>query len=220
MDSSVGNWQLGRMDQFYFIPFGCSLAAQGLLHELGHPHEAVQVRPGADGLGDATFGALSPGRTVPVLAAAAGVFTQSSQILLHLAAAHPEAGLLPGKEEARRDTLNWLGYVTSDVHPSFRTLLNPQHFLQHEAGLSELRERSAQKLARQLQVLEQRLASLPYLSGEHFGVVDPYALVFSFWCAHLSLPYPPRLGALARRVAERPGYQRAIALEQAAMAAH
>ena len=204
------------MDRFYFIPFGCSLVAHGLLHELGHPHHPVLLQPGSDGLGDAAFAALSPGRTVPVLDGDSGRFTQSTQILLHLAQLYPAARLLPEDADARREALDLLGFVTADVHPSFRPLLRPDRFVQQPDAQRELRERATERLSGQLQVLEQRLAQRDYLAGDQLGLAGPYVLVFSLWSKHVGLDYPEKLGDLAQRVAARPGYQRAIAIEQAA----
>jgi glutathione S-transferase len=206
------------MDKFYFIPFGCSLVAHGLMLELGHPHEAVRVQRGADGLGDATFAALNPARTVPVLATEAFVLTQSTQVLLHLAERHASAQLLPVETAARRDALGLLGYITSDVHPSFRPLLTPERFVEGAEPQRELHQRAAARLETQLALLEARLGQKPYLLGERMSLLDPYVLVFSLWCAHVQVAFPARLSALAKRVSDRPGYQRAIAIERAAQA--
>jgi glutathione S-transferase len=208
-----------RMDKFYFIPFGCSLVAHGLMHELGHPHQPVQVQRGPDGLGDDDFAALSLGRTVPVLESKEGRLTQSSQILMHLARLYPAARLLPEVERDRRDALDLLGFITADVHPSFRPLFNPDHYVQEAAAQDELQRRVAARITKQLAQLEHRLEGRDYLSGDQLGLADPYALVFSLWCKHLGVEYPTKLGQLAQRIAARPGYQRALAIEQAARAA-
>ncbi|HEX6246081.1 MAG TPA: glutathione binding-like protein, partial [Polyangiales bacterium] len=118
-----------------------------------------------------------------------------------------------------RDVLNLLGFITADVHPSFRPLFNPDYFVSQAEAQRELRQRVSARIVRQLALLERRLETREYLSGDQLGVADPYALVFSLWCKHLGVDYPTKLGQLAQRVAARPGYQRALAIEQAARAA-
>jgi glutathione S-transferase len=208
------------MDKFYYTPFGCSLVSHGLMHELGHPHQAIPfVRGAAQHLGDEAFGQLQPARTVPVLETPEGALTQSSLILLHLAERYPSAQLLPTESSARRAALGVLGFLTSDVHPSFRPLFEPQRYVEQPAAVRELRRGATARLSEQLALLEARLAQQPYLNGERFSIADPYVLVFSLWSAHLQVPYPERLAALAQRVAARPGFQRALVIEQAARAA-
>lgn len=208
------------MDKFYFTPFGCSLASHGLMHELGHPHQSISLMRGKVGyLGDDAFGALQPSRTVPVLETEGGALTQSTLILLHLAERYPGAQLLPEESSARRAALAVLGFLSSDLHPSFRPLFNPERYVENAEAVRELKRGAARKVSEQLALLEARLERQPYLNGEHFSIADPYVLVFSLWSAHLGVPYPERLTALAQRVAARPGFQRAMAIEQAARAA-
>lgn len=207
------------MDKLYLFPFACSLVTHGLMHELGHAHEAVFVARGTDGIGDAAFVALNPARAVPVLVRGETVLTQNSTILLDLAERYPEARLLPEEMTARRNALSLLGHITSDVHPTFRTVLRPDRYVSDPAAQRELLEKGRAMVASRLALLDERLRDNSYLTGARFSLVDPYVLVFSFWCKRSEVPYPARLAELASRIAERPGYQRAIAIEQAALAA-
>jgi glutathione S-transferase len=207
------------MDKLYFFPFACSLVAHGLMHELGHPHEAIALKAGPQGLGDDGFAALQPARTVPVLVSEGTLLTQSASILQYLAERYPSARLLPEEATAKRAALSLLGHITSDVHPTFRTLLAPERFVSEPSARRELLENGRAQVTRRLALLDERLRDRPYFTGEHFSLIDPYALVFSLWCKSSELPYPARLADLARRVAERPGYRRALAIEEAARAA-
>jgi glutathione S-transferase len=149
---------------------------------------------------------------VPALVTERGTLFQSSAILLHLAETHRREALLPSDPTRRAAALSWLGFVTSDVHPSFRPLFQPDAYA-GEAARAELRERSAAKLARQLAVLDAALDGRSFLGGDEPSLADPYLLVFSMWCRNLELPVPPRVAETAGRVAARPGFARALAIE-------
>jgi glutathione S-transferase len=205
------------MDTFYFVPFRASLVAHGLLHEVAHPHEAVHVKPGEGGLGGDAFVELTPTRTVPVLHGPELLLTQSSQILVYLAERYPEAQLLPKPGPALRTALGLLSFFVSDLQPAFRPLLRPEDFLGEGPARDELRERGVARLKRVFGMLEKQMTNGPYLLGAQLSVVDPYVLACSIWSRHVHVEFPTRLAELAQRVAERPAFQRVIALERAAM---
>ena len=201
------------MDTFYFRPFRCSLVAHGLLHELDHPHRAVPLGGDARGAGDVAYAAISPLRTVPALVTEAGPLFQSAAILLHLAERHGRDDLLPRDPARRASALSWLSFVTSDVHPSFRTLFTPERYVDGDEARATLRERSVARLSGQLAVLDAALAGRAFLGGDELSLADGYLLVFSLWCRNLRVPVPARVAEVAATIAARPGFARALEIE-------
>lgn len=166
-----------------------------------------------DGAGDEGYAAIHPGRTVPALVTERGTLFQSSAILLYLAETHRRDDLLPADAARRAEALSWLGFVTCDVHPTFRTLFQPDRYVEGAAARATLRERSAARLAKQLAVVERALEGRAWLGGDALSLADAYLLVFSLWCRHLGLAVPERVAAVAERIAARPGFARALAVE-------
>jgi glutathione S-transferase len=203
------------IDTFYWSPFACSLVAHVVLHETGHPHRSVALTTGPAGAGDDAFAAINPHRTVPVLVTADGALTQSTAILLALADAHPEAGLVPTAAGARGEVLSALAFATSDIHPAFRFFFQTQRLSDDPVVIEALQDRVRPAIAELFAIVDRSLGDRPFLGGDRMSIADPYLLVFALWAGHLRLPYPARLAALAGRLRERPSVQRALAIESA-----
>ena len=71
-----------------------------------------------------------------------------------------------------------------------------------------------------LELLERELARLggPWLLGDRYTALDPYAMMLCRWTRNFSQPARARahLGPYLQRVLERPAVQRAFATEQLA----
>jgi glutathione S-transferase len=217
LDSTVAPAQGAVMpnDTFYWTPFACSLVSHVVLHETGHPHQAVALPTSRDGAGDQAYAAINPARTVPVLVTADGPLTQSTAILVHLAERHPDSGLLPTAAGARGQVLSALAFATSDIHPGFRVFFQTHRLGDDPAFVQRVQDATKPGLAHLFGILEHTLGDRPFLGGERMSIADPYVLVFALWTGYLGLPFPPGLAALASRLRERPAVQRVLAIEQA-----
>jgi glutathione S-transferase len=217
LDSSVPRAQPAVMpnDTFYWTPFACSLVSHVVLHETGHPHDAVALPTSRAGAGDDAYAAINPARTVPVLATADGTLTQSTAILVHLAERYPERGLLPTTAGARGDVLSALAFATSDIHPGFRPFFQTHRLGDDPTFVQRVQDASKVTLAHLFAILDDHLGDRPFLGGDRMSIADPYVLVFALWTGYLGLPYPARLAALASRLRERPAVQRVLGIEQA-----
>jgi glutathione S-transferase len=202
-------------DTFYWTPFACSLVSHVVLHETGHPHQAVALPTSRDGAGDDTFATINPTRTVPVLVTDGGPLTQSTAILVHLAERYPDSGLLPTESAARGRVLSALAFATSDIHPCFRGFFQTHRLGDDPAFVQRVQDATKPTLAHLFAILEKTLGDRPYLGGERLSLADPYVLVFALWTGYLGLPFPPGLAALAGRLRARPAVQQVLAIEQA-----
>ncbi|HET9161477.1 MAG TPA: glutathione S-transferase N-terminal domain-containing protein, partial [Caulobacteraceae bacterium] len=103
--------------QLYFRPFACSLASRIALIETGHDAEYRHV----DGnvLEDGNdFHAVNSLGYVPALdIGEAEALTENTAVLQYIADSVPEAGLLaPIGAQERYRTLQWLGFVATELH--------------------------------------------------------------------------------------------------------
>ena len=197
--------------KLYYSPGACSLAPHIVAHELGIPLELAKVdtkTKQVEGGGD--FNAINPKGYVPALQLDDGqVLTEGPVVSQYLADLKPEAGLAPPNGTLPRYRLQEiLGYINSEIHKSYSPLFNP-------ASSDELREDRKQYLHKRYGLIEQRLATQPFIAGESFTVADAYLFTVTNWAraVKLDLSSFPALVAYQQRIAQRPAVQAALKAE-------
>ncbi|MCC6073657.1 glutathione transferase GstA [Pseudomonas sp. GCM10022188] len=197
--------------KLYYAPGACSLAAHIVLCELDLPHELVKVdlkthitEHGGD------FYKVNPKGYVPALELDDGqVLTEDAVLLQYLADLKPGSGLLPpaGSMERWR-TLEWLNFISSELHKGLGTLFNP-------AVTPEWRAVVIARVETRLAYLDRLLAEQGYLSGNDFSVADAYLFTIVSWTGVMQIDLTPwpALVAYQARVAARPAVQEAMRSE-------
>src|SRR5690348_9945945 len=100
------------------MPGSCAMASHIVLNELGVPAEFAKVvrdtRKTEDG---EDYFTVNPNGYVPALRLDDGsVMKENAAILPYIGELKPEAGWMPAKGPDRYRTLEWLGYVNSEIH--------------------------------------------------------------------------------------------------------
>ncbi|MEZ5565655.1 MAG: glutathione transferase GstA [Gammaproteobacteria bacterium] len=187
--------------KLYFSPGACSLASHIALLEAGLPFEAVKVdmrtRTTTDGQ---EFTAINPKGYVPALELSDGeILSEGSAILQYIADQKPEKALAPPAGTLPRYRLmEWLNFITSELHKGFGPLLRP--------GASEdAKATSRDRLGQRLAYVANHLASRQYLVGDHFTVADAYLYTVLTWTrpAGIDLSSWPVLAAYRERIQQR-----------------
>ena len=130
---------------------------------------------------------------------------RSQAILQYLADQKPEAQLAPpAGTMLHYRLLEWLGFISSELHKNFGPLLTPGAV---EAAKAPARD----KLGKRLHYVANHLASRQYLVGEHFTVADAYLYNVLTWTriVGIDLSAWPVLAAYRERVQQRPAVQAA-----------
>ncbi|MEO8444151.1 MAG: glutathione transferase GstA [Gammaproteobacteria bacterium] len=193
--------------KLYFSPGACSLACHITLFEAGLPFTGDKVdmrsRQTSDGR---DFRAINPNGYVPALELDDGeVLSEGQAILQYLADRKPAAELAPPPGTMPRYRLiEWLSFISSELHKGFGPLLRPGG---PEDAKAAVRDRLSQRLAH----VANHLASRQYLVGEHFTVADAYLYTILTWTriAGIDLAAWPVLVAYRDRVQQRPAVQAA-----------
>src|SRR5262245_43716632 len=103
----------------YFTPGASSMAPHIALHEVGAPFESIPVSLARKEHRTAAYLAINPEGKVPTLLIDGRRLTEVAGILFYLARRYPEAGLLPaGDIEAEAQTVSWMSFIASTVHPA------------------------------------------------------------------------------------------------------
>lgn len=201
------------MITLYAAVGSCSLCAQIALAEGGLDHEVRYVTLRAV---HSPLPAINPLGKVPTLVLPDGeVLAQSMVVLPHIADLAPAAGLLPPAGTlARRQALQWLAFLNTDVHPAMKMLAGAGRYCSDAEGL----RRSVTPILRgYFERIEEALAGREWLTGDAFTLGDIYAGAVHGWAVAHDGPLAglTRFDDLARRFEARNSVRRARAMEAA-----
>jgi glutathione S-transferase len=197
--------------QLYFAPGACSLASHIALRESGLPFDLRKTDTKTKKLEDGSdYFAVNSKGAVPALRLDDGqVLTEGPAILQYIADQKPDSRLAPkaGTFERYR-LLEWLNYITSEIHKTFSPLFNP-------AANDAVKAYATQMLEKKFDWLNQQLTGKQYLTGDQFTIADAYLFVVTNWSNFVGIDLGrwPALKAFQDRVAARPKVQEALAAE-------
>lgn len=197
--------------KLYYSPGACSLSPHIVLRELGHAFELEQVDLGTKKTASgADFLKVNPKGYVPALVLDNGeVLTEGPAILQYLADTKGGGGLLPPVGDLRRyHVIEWLNFVSTELHKTYSPLFAPGTSAPHKAACKEL-------LARRYAQTEQALQGRPYVTGDSVSLADVYLFVVNSWAKFVDVdlaPYPA-IKAFQGRMAARPAVQAALKAE-------
>jgi glutathione S-transferase len=197
--------------QLYFSPGACSLASHITLREAGLSFDLKRADTKTKKLTDGSdFLAVNSKGAVPALRLDDGqVLTEGVAIMQYIADRKPESKLVPpaGSIERYR-VLEWLNYLTSEVHKSFSPLFNP-------GAAAEVKAYTTANLEKKLDWTNAQLAGKKYLTGETFTIADAYLFTLINWTYFVGIDLGkwPALKEFHDRVAARPTVQEALEAE-------
>lgn len=197
--------------KLFYSPGACSLSPHIALREAGLPFELVLASTKTKKLADGTdYRTINPKGQVPALLLDDGeLLTEGVVIVQYIADLAPQTQLLPAFGTlARYRVLEWLNYITTELHKTFGPLFNPAF---PEEGKAFNKAALAQRLA----WVNEQLAGRNYLTGDTFTVADGYLFVVVNWTKLVGIDVSEwtHLGAFMGRVADRPAVQAALQAE-------
>jgi glutathione S-transferase len=197
--------------KLYYSPGACSLSPHIALLEAGLPYELVKVDLRAKKLenGD-DFLSVNPKGQVPALALDSGELVTEGPVIVQMIADHASAkGLAPARDSAERyKLLEWLNFITSELHKNFGPLFSPVLSDDAKAFFKD-------RVMGKFKYIDGALAGHDYLMGKQFTVADGYLFTILTWADRMNfdLSGMPTLVAYKARVAARPKVQEALTKE-------
>ena len=197
--------------KLYYSPGACSLSPHIALLEAGLPYELVKVDVRAKKLenGDDYF-KVNPKGQVPALGLDSGEIVTEGPVIVQIIADQASAkNLAPARDSAERyKLLEWLNFITSELHKNFSPLFNP-------AIPDEVKKFFVDRIMGKFKYIESQLADRDYLMGKQFTVADGYLYTMMRWAdgQKLDLSALPNLMAYKARIAARPKVQEALTKE-------
>lgn len=208
------------MIELHHAPSTAAMAPHILLTEIGVPFVLRPVDTDAQDHRSPAYLQLNPNGRVPVLVDGGLVLYESAAICLHLADAHPQAGLAPplGSDE-RAHFYKWLIWLTNTLQATLMVFFYPERWVSdgNEAGAAELKTCAERRTGALVELLEAELQRHggPWLLGARYSAVDAYALMLCRWTRHFAHPAHarPALGAYLQRVLARPAVRQVFERE-------
>ncbi|WP_210421281.1 glutathione transferase GstA [Pantoea sp. SO10] len=197
--------------KLYCKPGACSLSPHIVALECGLDFTQVNVdlqkkvtEQGED------YWQINPKGQVPALQFDDGsILTEGVAIVQYLADLKPDRHLLaPTGSLTRYHTLEWLSFVSSELHKSFSPLFRPD-------TPEEYKTIARAQLEKKYQQVNEALQDKQWLLGLRFTVADVYLFVVTRWAKAIKLDSAglDALEAWFNRVAERPAVQAALKAE-------
>lgn len=197
--------------KLYYYPGACSLAPHIVAREAGIAFtlEKVDLANRTTETG-ANFLAVNPKGYVPALGLQDNsVLTEASAIIQYLADSQPAADLAPAHGSMERyRLLEWLGFISTEIHKGFGPLWNP-------ATPAPVKAATKERLATRFALLDEALGKQPFLMGDKFTIADAYLFTVVNWTNFhgIDISSFPNLQAFQARVASRPAVQQALEAE-------
>ena len=195
--------------KLYYSPGACSQAPHIVLHETGLSHEAVKVdlkeKKTEDGR---DYRAINPKGSVPAIELDNGeVLTENAVVLQYLGDRAGSGDWLPGSGEFRRyRVLEWVNFITTELHKSFGPLFKADAADETKAFFRKL-------IGERLDYVEKEFVG-PYLMGDALTLADAYLFVITGWAEKmLGLDRWPKLADFRTRMKERPAVRDVLRFE-------
>jgi len=166
--------------KLYYSRGACSLSVRITLQEIGIPYEqeSVNLKTKKTESGVDYF-TINPKGAVPALELAnKEVLTENVAIQQYLADEYKATPLLPPVGNFKRyRVLEWLSYISSDLHKSFAPLFNPtiSQEIKDQYFMPPLKQK--------FEWIDEHLRKNKFLMGDQFTLCDIYLFVVSRWLA-------------------------------------
>ena len=196
--------------KLYYSPGACSLSPHIALLEAGLPYDLVKVDLRAKKLDNGDdYLKVNPKGQVPALQLDSGEVITEGPVIVQIIADKAGKGLAPARDSAaRHKLLEWLNFVTTELHNNFGPMFAP-------ALNDEAKAFFKDRVMGKFKYLDSQLAGRDYLMGKQFTVVDGYLFTILTWAERMKfdLSDMPNLLAYKARVAARPKVQEALTKE-------
>jgi len=198
------------MYTLYYLPGACSLATQVVLHELDQAVDIVDIQKVDN------FSEINPVATVPVLIDGERTLCEGAAILLYLLNKHP-SHMLPTSGAGREQAIEDILFANATMHPAYGRLFFIAQQISDESAKAEAFAAAAQAINQLWRVVEQKLASQPFLGGERPSAADIMLAVYSRWGAGfpVNIAHGSNTIRMLADVQITPSFLRALKAEQA-----
>jgi glutathione S-transferase len=204
------------MITLHYAPSTASLVVHWLLVELEIPHELRRVDLEAREHKQPAYLALNPAGVVPTLVVDGQPICEAAAIVMHLADAHPVAGLAPDPGTlARAAYYQWMLVCANTLQPAYRAWFYPDE-VAGEANIDASKDHARRRIEATWERVDAHLAAHgPYVLGETLSAVDFMVTMLMRWSRNMPKPADtwPALRRHATAMKQRPSFKEVYARE-------
>jgi glutathione S-transferase len=202
----------------HYHPSNASMTPHMLLEELGVPYELALVDRTRDAHRSPAYLALNPNGKIPVLVDGDLVLYETAAICLHLADTHPHARLAPDVGTRERAVFyKWLMWLSNTLQAEMPMYFYSDRWADTAEGTAAVKAHAEARIATMIDQLDAELKRHggPWLLGDTYSLLDPYALMLCRWTRGMARPARTlaHVGPYLQRVLARPAVQRAFTRE-------
>ncbi len=170
--------------KLFYSRGACSLAVRIVANEINIPceYEAVDLKTKLTQSGS-NFLAINPKGAVPTLITDEGqVLTENAVIQQYLADVNKATQVLPGLGDFKRyQVLEWLNFVTTELHKGFGPLFTPDY------PKEAIEKFTLPKLTDRFSFVDKQLVGKTFLMGDTFTLPDAYLFVMLLWASSMKI---------------------------------
>ena len=208
------------MITLHYFPGNASMTPHAVLREIGLPFELALVDRANNAHKTPAYLQLNPNGLIPVLVDDGLVLYETAAILLHLVDTQPQAGLAPPPgTPARAHFYKWLVWLSASLQSQMTMYFYGGRYVApgNAAGAAEVKGMAEERIASLVDQIDAQLATSggPWLLGERFSALDPYAFMLCRWTRGMQRPArtQPQVGPYLDRMQARPAMQQVFAAE-------
>lgn len=182
------------------------------LEELKVPYTRIDAGGAFGIVGEPEFVAKNPNKLVPCLEDGELVLWESNAIVRYLAARYGKCSLWNTDPAQRAEADKWMDWATSTLAAPFRPVFwNVVRTAPEQRDMAAVQTGLAE-CSKLLTIVDQTLATQPYLSGESLGMGDIPLGCFAYAWFEMPIERPdlPHLRDWYDRLRQRPAYQAAV----------
>ena len=163
--------------ELFYSPIACSLVSYIALKEAGAQFEIHPINLGKKEQMSEEYLRINPKHRVPVLVIDGEPLTENVAILLWIDSNFPDANLLPKNSMRRAQTVSFLAWCASSIHPALTPNALPQRFCNLPNTAENVKE-CAQKLLIEYFSIAENMLGEKYWFFDSFSCAD----IYFFWC--------------------------------------
>lgn len=202
--------------KLYSFTGSCGLATNIVLEWIGQPYEVQLIEKSE--LSSPEFLAKNPNGQVPMLEDGDFILTQNVAIMDYLTKKNPEAKLSgEGDLQLSAKIHQWLSFINSDIHPSFKPLFGATAYLEDENLITKSHANARERLHTLFGRIDAQLAGKKYLVGTR-STADAYLFVTLLWTGFVKVDLSDfkNIAAFQAQMNADPAVQKALSAQKLA----
>jgi glutathione S-transferase len=173
----------------FYSPGACSLAPHIALEETGQTFRPIETLLAKQQHLTPDYLKINPQGRVPCLITPDGrVITENTAILSYIGLINPSLGLFPTELIEQAQCIAQMAWFSNTPHIFQKAKFRPYHFADREEVHSDIQMKAVAKYWESMIEIDRVISENRWIMGDHYSVVDPYALVFYGWGMSNGLP--------------------------------